>query len=161
MYDVTGMNIWKDRPVNEAKVCYEDIDVAELGLSVRSFNCLRRAGCSTAADVIALMESEKGLMSVRNLGRTSCSEIMARIEELKASHPGCGTQSGSDRKKKTVIKPARKIWDTEIEAFGLSEHAGRKLKSCGINYVRDLYAPEIGRDPGWSAVRELFEKIPV
>ena len=55
--------------------------------------------------------------------------------------------------KRTIIKPAKKIWDMGIDQFHLSNY-------CGIKQVRDLYATNPKNEPGWYAVRELFEKIP-
>lgn len=159
MYDVRKINIWKDRPTEPSRNEYLDLDIAELGLGVRSFNCLKRASCNTVADVMAIMESEKGLLSIRNLGKTSCTEITRKIEEIQM------TYSSAERKpvgtRKTVIKPAKKMWDMEIEAFGLSNYARTRLRNCGIRYVKDLYTKDFKTEPGWIAVRELFEKIPV
>lgn len=50
-----------------------DIDIEELDLSVRSFNCLKRAGIYTVRDLIQKTEEE--LLKVRNLGRKSCKEV--------------------------------------------------------------------------------------
>ena len=159
MYDIQRINIWKDRPTKQSRNEYLDLDIAELGLSVRSFNCLKRASCNTVADVMAIMESEKGLLSIRYLGKTSYAEITEKIEEIQKTCSTVGGQSTETRK--TVIKPAKSMWDMEIEAFGLSNYARTRLKNCGIHYVRDLYTKDFKTEPGWKAVRELFEKIPV
>ena len=63
-------------------------------------------------------------------------------------------------KKKMLIKPAKEWWDTEIEAFHLSDYALSRLKQKGVNKVKDLYATNPKEEPGWYAVRELFKKIP-
>lgn len=157
MYDIQKINIWKDQPVKTSRNEYLDMDIVELGLSVRSYNCLRRASCNTVADVIQIMESDKGLLSIRNLGKTSYKEITEKIEEVKTLYPGATKEN---RAIKTTIKPAKKVWDTEIEAFGLSNYARTRLKNCGVNYVKDLYIGQLTKEPGWLAVRELFDKIP-
>lgn len=50
-----------------------------LDLSVRSYNCLRRAGKDTLGDIADMKESE--LMTVRNLGRRSLEEVVAKLKE--------------------------------------------------------------------------------
>jgi DNA-directed RNA polymerase, alpha subunit, bacterial and chloroplast-type len=57
-----------------------DITIEELDLSVRSFNCLKRAGINTVADL--LNTTEEDMMKVRNLGRKSFEEVVKKMEEL-------------------------------------------------------------------------------
>lgn len=54
--------------------------IEDLDLSVRSYNCLRRAGINTVADLIS--KSEEDMMKVRNLGRKSLKEIKEKLEQL-------------------------------------------------------------------------------
>ena len=54
--------------------------IEELDLSVRSFNCLKRAGINTVEDLIN--KSEEDMMKVRNLGRKSLDEVVAKLESL-------------------------------------------------------------------------------
>ena len=54
--------------------------IEELDLSVRSFNCLKRAGINTVEDLINKSEDE--MMKVRNLGRKSLEEVMAKLDSL-------------------------------------------------------------------------------
>ncbi len=54
--------------------------VEELELSVRSSNCLKRAGINTVEELIA--KTEDDLMKVRNLGKKSLQEIKNKLEEL-------------------------------------------------------------------------------
>ena len=54
--------------------------IEELDLSVRSFNCLKRAGINTVEDLINKTEEE--LMKVRNLGRKSLEEVIHKLESL-------------------------------------------------------------------------------
>ncbi|MFJ7186318.1 DNA-directed RNA polymerase subunit alpha C-terminal domain-containing protein, partial [Lysinibacillus xylanilyticus] len=53
---------------------------AELDLSVRSYNCLKRAGINTVLELAN--KSEDDMMKVRNLGRKSLEEVKAKLEEL-------------------------------------------------------------------------------
>lgn len=57
-----------------------DMTIEELDLSVRSFNCLKRAGINTVEDLT--MKSEEDMMKVRNLGRKSLEEVMAKLDSF-------------------------------------------------------------------------------
>jgi len=54
--------------------------IEELDLSVRSFNCLKRAGINTVEDLIN--KSEEDMMKVRNLGRKSLDEVVEKLNSL-------------------------------------------------------------------------------
>ena len=54
-----------------------DLTIEELDLSVRSFNCLKRANINTVADLITKTEDE--MMKVRNLGRKSLEEVINKL----------------------------------------------------------------------------------
>ena len=47
----------------------------------------------------------------------------------------------------------------EIESFHLSGKTLQSLRACGIRTVRDLYRQGLAEEPGWFAVRELFDRI--
>jgi DNA-directed RNA polymerase subunit alpha len=57
-----------------------EMTIEEMDLSVRSFNCLKRAGISTVEDLIN--KSEDDMMKVRNLGRKSLEEVIAKMASL-------------------------------------------------------------------------------
>ena len=57
-----------------------EMTIEELELSVRSFNCLKRAGISTVEDLTNKTDAE--MMKVRNLGKKSLDEVKAKLEEL-------------------------------------------------------------------------------
>lgn len=57
-----------------------EMTIEELDLSVRSFNCLKRAGINTVEDLINKTEDE--MMKVRNLGRKSLEEVVAKLDSL-------------------------------------------------------------------------------
>ena len=57
-----------------------DLTIDELDLSVRSFNCLKRAGINTVEDLIN--KSEEDMMKVRNLGRKSLEEVIAKLDSF-------------------------------------------------------------------------------
>lgn len=57
--------------------------IDDLDLSVRSYNCLKRAGINTVADLIS--KSEDDMMKVRNLGRKSLDEVLGKLSEMGLS----------------------------------------------------------------------------
>ena len=54
--------------------------IEELEFSVRSYNCLKRAGIHTVADVVS--KTEQDMMKVRNLGKKSLDEVVKKIADL-------------------------------------------------------------------------------
>ena len=56
-----------------------DDNIDNLELSVRSYNCLKRAGFNTVNDVVSAIERREDLYKIRNLGRKSADEVMLRI----------------------------------------------------------------------------------
>ena len=57
-----------------------DMTIEELELSVRSFNCLKRAAINTVEELT--QKTEDDMMKVRNLGKKSLDEVKAKLEEL-------------------------------------------------------------------------------
>ena len=57
-----------------------EMTIEELDLSVRSFNCLKRAGINTVEDLLS--KSEEDMMKVRNLGRKSLEEVIWKLASL-------------------------------------------------------------------------------
>ena len=57
-----------------------EMTIEELDLSVRSFNCLKRAGINTVGDLIN--KSEEDMMKVRNLGKKSLEEVVFKLHSL-------------------------------------------------------------------------------
>ena len=60
-----------------------ETSIEELELSVRSFNCLKRAGIATVEDLTNRSESD--MMKVRNLGKKSLDEVTAKLHSLGLS----------------------------------------------------------------------------
>ena len=60
-----------------------EMTIEELDLSVRSYNCLKRAGIHTAQELANRTEEE--MMKVRNLGRKSLEEVVQKLAELGLS----------------------------------------------------------------------------
>lgn len=57
-----------------------EMTIEELELSVRSFNCLKRAATNTVEELT--QKTEEDMMKVRNLGKKSLDEVKAKLEEL-------------------------------------------------------------------------------
>ena len=57
-----------------------EMTIEELDLSVRSFNCLKRAGINTVEDLISRTEDD--MIKVRNLGRKSLEEVINKLDSL-------------------------------------------------------------------------------
>ena len=57
-----------------------EMTIEELDLSVRSFNCLKRANINTVEDLTE--KTEEDMMKVRNLGRKSLEEVIAKLQSL-------------------------------------------------------------------------------
>ena len=60
-----------------------DMNIDELELSVRSYNCLKRAGINTVEELTN--KTSEDMMKVRNLGRKSLEEVLAKLKELGLS----------------------------------------------------------------------------
>ncbi|WP_110955716.1 DNA-directed RNA polymerase subunit alpha [Anaerosinus massiliensis] len=60
-----------------------EMTIEDLDLSVRSYNCLKRAGINTVAELA--QKSEDDMMKVRNLGRKSLEEVKKKLQELDLS----------------------------------------------------------------------------
>ena len=60
-----------------------EMTIEELELSVRSFNCLKRASINTVEELTERTEEE--MMKVRNLGKKSLDEVKAKLAELGLS----------------------------------------------------------------------------
>ena len=57
-----------------------EMTIEELDMSVRSFNCLKRAGIDTVEDLIN--RTEEDMIKVRNLGKKSLEEVIQKLHSL-------------------------------------------------------------------------------
>ena len=71
-----------EKPV-DGKERILEMNIDELELSVRSYNCLKRAGINTVQQLCA--KTPDDMMKVRNLGRKSLEEVLAKLKELNLS----------------------------------------------------------------------------
>ncbi len=76
------VNVIVEKVVDEVEDV-TDMNIDELELSVRSFNCLKRAGINTVRELCD--RTPEDMMKVRNLGRKSLDEVLAKLKELGLS----------------------------------------------------------------------------
>jgi DNA-directed RNA polymerase subunit alpha len=69
----------EEKPVATAPASEWDVPVETLNLSVRSFNCLKRAGISKVSELLDMTEDE--IIKMRNFGKKSLDEIKQVLEE--------------------------------------------------------------------------------
>lgn len=79
---VQGVEIMVEKEEDKKEKILE-MTIEELDLSVRSYNCLKRAGINTVGDLVN--KSEEDMMKVRNLGRKSLEEVEQKLEALNLS----------------------------------------------------------------------------
>ena len=70
-------------PQSDAKEKVLEMNIDEMELSVRSYNCLKRAGINTVEELCN--KTPEDMMKVRNLGRKSLEEVLAKLKELGLS----------------------------------------------------------------------------
>ena len=77
--DTDSMEIMVEKEESQKEKALE-MTIEELELSVRSFNCLKRAAINTVEELT--QRSEEDMMKVRNLGKKSLDEVKHKLEEL-------------------------------------------------------------------------------
>ena len=77
-----NMSIMSQKQLSEKDRTLET-PIEELEFSVRSYNCLKRAGIHTVADIVS--RTEHDMMKVRNLGKKSLDEVIAKVAFLGLS----------------------------------------------------------------------------
>lgn len=76
---VNGVEIMVEKEEDKKEKVLE-MTIEELDLSVRSYNCLKRAGINTVEELTE--KTEDDMMKVRNLGKKSLEEVKQKLEEL-------------------------------------------------------------------------------
>ncbi len=75
----SGIEVMIEKEDNEKEKVLE-MNIDELELSVRSYNCLKRAGINTVEELTN--RTSEDMMKVRNLGRKSLEEVLTKLKEL-------------------------------------------------------------------------------
>lgn len=81
--NVGDMEIMVERESEEKARQLEKMSIEELDLSVRSYNCLKRAGINTVAEL--LEKTDEDMMKVRNLGKKSLEEVKQKLSAIGLS----------------------------------------------------------------------------
>lgn len=105
--------------------------IDELDLSIRSYNCLTRAGIMTIEDLTN--RTEEDMIKVRNLGKKSLEEVVAALAKY-----GYTLKDDEDE---TNVDPARRealLEEVTIEELDLSVRAFNCLKRRGCNTIEDV-----------------------
>lgn len=112
---------------------YKQITITELGLSVRAYNCLHRAGYETLYLVI---ENYDKLPSLRNMGERTLNEIDARISEI-ASGEGSPSDDLPDIKEALPAIPAlpESILNRPLADLNIPKRAFNALSNSGIKTI--------------------------
>lgn len=77
--DISNASIVIEKAENQRDKVLE-MTIEELDLSVRSFNCLKRAGINTVEDLIS--KTQEDMMKVRNLGHKSLEEVINKLDTM-------------------------------------------------------------------------------
>lgn len=121
------------------------IPIEALGLSVRSYNCLKRSNINTAQELMGKTEEE--LLSIRNLGRKSAEEIVAVLSRFdlaafwETDAPGEESAEPEPSEESGTSEEQVLIWvadERPIEALNLSVRAFNCLKRAKIKTVQQL-----------------------
>ena len=78
----TGVEIMVEKE-EDTREKVAEMPIEDLDLSVRSFNCLKRAGINTVGELI--QKTEADMMKVRNLGKKSLEEVIAKLNSMGLS----------------------------------------------------------------------------
>ncbi|QNO14762.1 DNA-directed RNA polymerase subunit alpha [Alkalicella caledoniensis] len=81
-HTVSDIEVMVEKEEDEKEKVYQ-MTIEELDFSVRSYNCLKRAGINYVEELT--QKSEADMMKVRNLGRKSLEEVIQKLEELGLS----------------------------------------------------------------------------
>lgn len=166
-----------DFDVIEGDLCegqLNEMTIEELELSVRSFNCLKRAGINTVTDLTE--KTIEDMMRVRNLGRKGVEEVEAKLNALGLSFSESTSADDDDLFSVTMGEipvmgglregPADSdaCLGLSIEELDLSVRAYNCLKRHGIETVEDIIAMSEDdlmkvRNLGRRSMEEVIQKI--
>jgi superfamily II DNA or RNA helicase len=129
-----------DGSAGEATPCGKDIPLEHLELSVRSYNCLKRADVHTLLDLAG--KSEEALLEIKNFGHKSADEVRQALARRGLSLPfhredilslGSSSENGSSQ-----ASPGRDEAEDGLKTLGLSNRALNGLHRGRIYFVSEL-----------------------
>ena len=129
-----------------------DLPLDELEFSIRTYNCLKRAGINTLGELCD--RTPEDMFKVRNLGRKSLEEVLAKLQEYHLSLKDADEDE----------EEQQEIMDITIEEMGLSIRSYNCLKRAGIYTLGDLSSrtPEDMmkvRNLGRKSLEEVLQKM--
>lgn len=113
----------------------KSIPIEKLGLSVRSFNCLKRNNINDSEDLLALSQEE--LSSFKNMGKLSLEEVNATIHRLSTGAYNAIRTENKNYRKKTVLHYV-------AEETLLKEASSILFQDSNGMYVEDVSVEELG-----------------
>lgn len=101
-YDATVQQIEEETKKARIDLNFDEDEkgIEHLDLSVRSYNCLRRAGISTIKNLIDFINNDGDFAKIRNMGRKSANEITSRMSEYTKMREGCQNCRWKERHQK-------------------------------------------------------------
>ena len=142
------------------------VPIENLGLSARSYHCLKRSGFHSVQDLIGKTEEE--LLRIRNLGSKSAAEIVEVVNNyLSTPHNEAGRRESAEDKGDTLPRSAvpaseHDMDDRPIKDLNLSVRSYNCLKNANIYTVQQLLDMETDalskiRNLGKKSLEELLE----
>ena len=125
---IEAFNVLVEKPGN---IEIDQIKLEELELSIRSYNCLKRAGKCTLADLAKMTLDD--FKHIRNLGRKSTEEVLAAMKRY-----GIEPIKRTDENERDMESADSKWENYLIDDLDLSVRAYNLLKRAGINTVGDI-----------------------
>ncbi len=102
--------------------------IEEMGFSVRTYNCLRRAGINTVGDLLNITQSD--LIKVRNLGQNSFKEVISKLNDM-----GFSLKPGEiETLENTLLSWSKQVRELERENYCLKTELStikKKYSSIG------------------------------
>ncbi|MCL2111271.1 MAG: hypothetical protein FWH32_03270 [Clostridiales bacterium] len=138
--------------VSEDYCTFENMDIASLPLSVRAINCLKREGMLSSHELLFLNEDD--LMSIRNMGRKTCDEILDFIKSISPQQANSGLQCQIEG----IHEFNKRIPILLLSSIGVSQDAISFLSDSGFKAIDDLYGRNL-RPREYTIMRPVVEYL--
>lgn len=123
----------------------EDLPIEALDLSVRAYNCLRRAGKGTVGQLLIMNDEE--LLAIRNLGRNALAEIREKLAARLSNHPELARLTPTPDEVAPLLQPEKipevlchSAMQAPAAVLNLSAQSYDALKQAGCKTVSDIAA---------------------
>ena len=134
-----------------------DIPLDELEFSVRTYNCLKRAGIASLGEICE--KTMDDMMHVRNLGRKSLEEVLSKLKEYSLS-----LKDSEEEVTANTNGVSEELLEKDIDEMELSVRSYNCLKRAGINTIGDLCSKSLEdmmrvRNFGRKSLEEVLAKL--